>query len=126
MHLPGHLGAGFPQRGDETLAVKVIVKDWLAPVATIHHMINRTGILDPQLPGHETGLNISRVGVKSGTDPFTGNGLVCAIEATVGLTVAKGFLRKNQMAAINSNKNMQRKSFSYFTISKRRKIKDNQ
>jgi hypothetical protein len=28
------------------------VKDRLAPVATVHHMINRAGILDPQLPGH--------------------------------------------------------------------------
>ena len=46
MHLPARLGAGLVQGGHEPLAVKVIVEDRLAPVATVHHMINRSGVFD--------------------------------------------------------------------------------
>ena len=39
--------------------VKVILNNRLAPVATIHHMINRAGVFDAQLPGHDPFLNLT-------------------------------------------------------------------
>jgi hypothetical protein len=67
VNLPVRLGARCTQGGDEPFPVNVILKNRLAPVAAIHHMINRTGIFDAQLPGHETGLTIHRVRVKTRT-----------------------------------------------------------
>ena len=45
-------GARLAQRLDETLAIRVIHKDLLTPVAAIHEMVDRAGILDSQLAGH--------------------------------------------------------------------------
>jgi hypothetical protein len=50
---------------------KVVVKDRLAPVAAIHHMINRTGIFDAQLSWHPDQLNLPTQACKqSGLTPL--------------------------------------------------------
>ena len=71
VNLPLRLGADFAQGGDEPLSVKVILKNPLTPIPAIHHMINRAGILNPQLPWHPSGLSLSPPPVKARTDPFT-------------------------------------------------------
>ena len=40
------------QRLDETLAIRVILEDRLAPVAAIHDVVNRAGILDSEFASH--------------------------------------------------------------------------
>jgi hypothetical protein len=52
MNLPVRLAARFTQSSDEPFAVKVVIKYRLAPVAAIHHMINRSGVFDAQLTRH--------------------------------------------------------------------------
>src|ERR1035437_10860467 len=67
VNLPVRLGTDFAQSGDKPFAVKIIVKDWLAPVAAIHHVINRAGIFKAQLPGHGKNPTASpRAGNKTG------------------------------------------------------------
>ncbi len=70
VNLPAGLGANFAQRGKEPFSVGVVVENRLAVVATIHHMINRTGIFQPQLPGHDDGLTTFGVVANLGTDSF--------------------------------------------------------
>jgi len=48
----GGLGARLAQRLDETLPILVIVEDRFAPVAAIHDVVDRSGILDSQLARH--------------------------------------------------------------------------
>ena len=38
-HVPPGLGAGFIQRGQESFSILVIPEDGLAPISTIHHVI---------------------------------------------------------------------------------------
>ena len=52
MDVPTGLLTGLTQGLQEQLAVFVIVKDRLAPVPTIHHVVNGTGILHSQFSGH--------------------------------------------------------------------------
>ncbi len=52
VNLPARLGANLAQRLDEALTIHVIHEDQLAPVAAIHAVINRAGILDSQLARH--------------------------------------------------------------------------
>jgi len=47
------LGAGFRRRGQQRLPVRVLAENGLAPVAPIHHVINRSGILNSQLARHD-------------------------------------------------------------------------
>ena len=51
VNLPARLCASLAQRVDETLAIRIIHEDPLAPVTAIHDVINRTDLLDSQLPG---------------------------------------------------------------------------
>ena len=52
MDLPGSLFAGGGERFQEALPVQVIVKDGLAMVPAVHHVINRARILEAQLASH--------------------------------------------------------------------------
>src|SRR2546427_4485707 len=40
MHLPIGLGAGFSERFQKALTVRIVAEDWFAPVAAVHQMIN--------------------------------------------------------------------------------------
>ena len=53
VNLPARLGTNLAQRLDEALAIPIILEDRLAPVTAIHDVLNRAGILDSQLAGHE-------------------------------------------------------------------------
>jgi len=46
MHLPAGLFAGLPQRLKEPVAILVVLEDGVATVATVHNVIDRTGILN--------------------------------------------------------------------------------
>jgi hypothetical protein len=46
MHLPPGLPAGFSKCFEEILAVHVIQENVVAPIATTHHVVNRSRILD--------------------------------------------------------------------------------
>lgn len=70
IHLPVGLCAGIGQGGVEPFAVKVIVKDRFAAIPAIRHMINRAGIFNPQLPGHDDGLTTGNFYVKAGLTPL--------------------------------------------------------
>ena len=50
--LPVRLLAGLTQSGKNQFPVRVIPKDGLPPVATIHHVINPSCIFDPYFPRH--------------------------------------------------------------------------
>jgi len=52
MNLPIGFLARLGQRGEEQLPVPVIVEDGFPPVATVHPLINRTGILNAWLACH--------------------------------------------------------------------------
>ena len=76
MNLPTCLATSLGQRGDEALAIRVVVEDRLAPVAAIHDVVNRPRILDSQFAGHDRRVarTTARVNTKltiSRTDPFT-------------------------------------------------------
>jgi len=45
MNLPTSLGARLAQRVEELLAILVIPEKLLAPVATVHYVVNRTGVI---------------------------------------------------------------------------------
>jgi hypothetical protein len=46
LHLPTGFETSLPQRGQETLAVSVILENRFAPIPAIHDVINRPGILN--------------------------------------------------------------------------------
>src|SRR5450756_385012 len=50
--LPVSLGAGFGEGLEETLAIQVVVENRFPSIPTIHHMVDRAGIFDAQLPRH--------------------------------------------------------------------------
>jgi hypothetical protein len=52
MHLPPRFLAGLAQRFQKTLAVPVISEDRLLPVAPVHDVVDRAGILDAQFSRH--------------------------------------------------------------------------
>ena len=53
VNLPARLSASLAQRLNEALAIRIIHEDPFAPVTAIHDVINRAGILDSQLAGHD-------------------------------------------------------------------------
>lgn len=53
VNLPAGLGARLGKGFDKALAVRIVEEDRLAPVAAIHDVVDRTGILDSQLAGHD-------------------------------------------------------------------------
>ena len=55
MHLPTALAASFVQGVDEPLPIRVIAENGFAPVAPIHHVVNRTGIFHSELAGLGSG-----------------------------------------------------------------------
>ena len=50
--LPTRLATRFAEGFEEPLAIAVIAKDRFTTVATIHQVINRSGVLHSQLSGH--------------------------------------------------------------------------
>jgi hypothetical protein len=56
VNLPASFRATLRQRLDETLAVRVIVKNQLSPVTLVHDVINRARILHSQLASHASSL----------------------------------------------------------------------
>jgi len=52
VNLPGRLGARLAQRGDESLAIRVVLENRLTPVDAIHDVINCARLRDSQLAGH--------------------------------------------------------------------------
>jgi hypothetical protein len=52
MRLPVGLAARLAQRGQESLAVFVVLEDVLTPVPSVHDVIHRPRILNAQLPRH--------------------------------------------------------------------------
>jgi len=61
MHLPIGLDAAFDPGFQKTLPIPVVLEDGLASVATVHHVINGSRVLDSQLARH---------GVESAIIPF--------------------------------------------------------
>jgi septum formation inhibitor-activating ATPase MinD len=53
MDAPAGLGAGFREGFKETDAVVVVLEDGFTAVTAIHHVIDRSGVLDSQLAGHD-------------------------------------------------------------------------
>ena len=54
LHLPTGLAARLSQSLKKALAVAVILKEGFASIPAIHHMINRSGILDSKFSGHSS------------------------------------------------------------------------
>jgi hypothetical protein len=76
MHLPVRLLARLPEGGKEQFPVRVISKDGLPPVATIHHVIDSSWIFDPDFPRHapkhaQTRALCQYVGLTPGLTPQT-------------------------------------------------------
>ncbi|MCX6863052.1 MAG: hypothetical protein NT050_09150 [Verrucomicrobia bacterium] len=46
VNLPARLGASLAQRLNESLAIRIVHENPLAPVTAIHDVINRASILD--------------------------------------------------------------------------------
>ena len=57
LHLPTGLAARLSQSLKKALAIAVIRKEGFASIPAIHHMINRSGILDSKLSGHSRKLS---------------------------------------------------------------------
>jgi hypothetical protein len=47
MHLPPRLETDLTERTQKLLAIRIIVKNRLAPIAPAHHVVARPSILDP-------------------------------------------------------------------------------
>jgi hypothetical protein len=73
VNLPTRLSANLAQRLNEALAIRIIHEDPLAPVTTIHDVINRTSVLDPQLAGHPGRVLWLLYILILRTDPFFNN-----------------------------------------------------
>src|SRR3974390_669600 len=50
--LPIGLLAGLPERLQKQEPVLVVVKNWLAPVATVHDVVDRPGVLHSEFASH--------------------------------------------------------------------------
>jgi len=57
MYLPAGFLTALAQGLQKTEAILVILKDGIAPISSIHDMVNGTGILDPQLARHDAKLS---------------------------------------------------------------------
>jgi hypothetical protein len=68
VNLPACRGASLAQRLDEALVIRVIDEDRLAPVASIHDVVHRAGILDSELACHagRAAIAASCVNIKNG------------------------------------------------------------
>jgi hypothetical protein len=75
VNLPVRLGASLGERLDKALAIRIINEDGLAPVAAIHHVVDRAFILDSQLAGHDGRVARSALWSISRTDPLTNDPL---------------------------------------------------
>ena len=53
VNLPSRLGASLVQCLDEPMPIHIILEDRLAPVAAIHQVVDRAGILDSQFARHD-------------------------------------------------------------------------
>src|SRR5512141_2244888 len=54
MNLPTGLRAGLPQGLQKALPIPVVLKNGLAAVATVHDMVDRATVLDPELARHRS------------------------------------------------------------------------
>ena len=52
MNLPVGFLADFSQCGEKLLVIEIIAEDRFTAVTTVHHMVDRAGILDAQRAGH--------------------------------------------------------------------------
>jgi hypothetical protein len=52
MHLPAGLAAGFAERFQEAPPIQVVFENRFPPVAPVHQVIDRAGILDSQFSPH--------------------------------------------------------------------------
>jgi hypothetical protein len=52
MELPVGFGAGFGKGVEEKLAILIGEKDVFAMIATVHEVIDRAGVLEPEFSGH--------------------------------------------------------------------------
>ena len=52
MHLPKRFLATLSERGQKSLAIRVVLEKTLSMVTAIHEVVNRPGILDAQLASH--------------------------------------------------------------------------
>ena len=57
MNLPTRLQADLTQRGQENLAVGVVVEDRFAPVPTIHNVVDSARVLNPKFARHTVRKN---------------------------------------------------------------------
>jgi len=66
MDLPTGLGARLAQRLDTTLAIRFVLENWLAPVATIYDVVDRPWIFNSQFARHagRTARLVSCVNIK--------------------------------------------------------------
>ena len=70
--LPFGLLAGLTQRGEKALSILIVPENQLALIAPVHHMIHRTGVLDPHLPWHQAQLTMCLLLVNSEDRPLSG------------------------------------------------------
>ena len=71
---PPRLG-NLTQCGDKSLAIGIVLKNRLAPVAPVHYVINRPGIFHPQLSRHAPQFIPSAIPCKSpGLTPLEAEG----------------------------------------------------
>ncbi len=72
VNLPAGLGASLGKSFNEAMAVHIVLEDRLAPVAAIHDVVDRAGILDAQLAGHDgrVARAASRVNIDSAEKVF--------------------------------------------------------
>jgi hypothetical protein len=57
MHLPAGFATALGQGFHEQHPILVVFEYWFAPVTTIHHMVNCTGIFYSELPCHAQTLS---------------------------------------------------------------------
>src|SRR5436309_3476636 len=77
MHLPIGLLAAFSERLYPPVPIRVVFENRLPPISPVHHVIDRTRILHPQLarhaayPSRGTGGESSQNSTIAGTDTFS-------------------------------------------------------
>ena len=82
--LPAGLGAHLDQGLDKALAVRIVEEDRLPPVAAIHGVVDRAGILDSQLAGHNARAIRAASLSRSRTNPFRRDLFVSFSETRLG------------------------------------------
>ena len=76
VNLPAGLRATLRQRPDETLPIRVIVKNQLPPVTAVQDVVNRARILHSQLASHASSLTGQQQLSITRTDPVPGSGCI--------------------------------------------------